>query len=44
MYVSDVPWTNGLDRPYPPGTNNYLNPEIHRAAFTLPEFFKRALG
>ncbi len=43
MYVSDVPWTNGLDQPYPPGKMNYLNPEIHRAAFSLPEFFKRAL-
>jgi spermidine synthase len=43
MYLSDAPWTNGLDRPYPPGRMNYLNPDIHHAAFALPEFFKRAL-
>jgi spermidine synthase len=43
MYVSNVPWTNGLDKPYPPGENRYLNPQIHRAAFALPEFFRRAL-
>lgn len=43
MYVSDVPWTNGLNKPYPPGENRYLNPEIHQAAFALPEFFKREL-
>jgi spermidine synthase len=43
MYVSDTPWENGLVTPYPPGTNNYINPEIHRAAFALPEFFRREL-
>ena len=43
MYVSDAPWTNGLDRPYPPGRMNYLNPEVHRAAFSLPEFFRKSL-
>lgn len=43
MYVSDTPWTEGLNKPYPPGLNQYLNPEIHRAAFALPEFFRRAL-
>jgi spermidine synthase len=43
LYMSDQPWTNGLDRAYPPGTMNYLNPEIHRAAFALPEFVKRYL-
>jgi spermidine synthase len=43
MYVSDTSWTNGLDRPYPPGVNNYINPEVHRAAFALPEFFRREL-
>lgn len=43
MYVSDTPWTNGLKSPYPPGINNYINPEIHRAAFALPEFFRREL-
>jgi spermidine synthase len=43
MYVSDAPWTNGLDRLYPPGQMNYLNPEVHRAAFSLPEFFRKSL-
>lgn len=43
MYVSDTPWTRGLNTPYPPGVNNYLNPEVHRAAFALPEFFRREL-
>lgn len=43
MYVSDTPWTAGLEIPYPPGTMNYLNPEMHRAAFALPEFFHRQI-
>ena len=43
MYVSDTPWTNGLNKPYPPGTNNYINPQVHQAAFALPEFFRRDL-
>ena len=43
MYLSDTPWENGLTRSYPPGQMNYLNPEIHRAAFALPEFFKREI-
>jgi spermidine synthase len=43
MYVSDTPWVNGLKIPYPPGINNYINPQIHRAAFALPEFFRREL-
>ena len=43
MYVSDTPWTNGLSTPYPPGVNNYINPEVHKAAFALPEFFKKEL-
>ena len=43
MYVSDTPWENGLKTPYPPGVNNYINPEIHRAAFAIPEFFRREL-
>ncbi|MDT8898973.1 MAG: polyamine aminopropyltransferase [Thermanaerothrix sp.] len=43
MYMSDVPWTNGLNKPYPPGQMNYLNPDVHRAAFALPEFFRRVL-
>jgi len=43
MYVSDTPWTDGLARAYPPGQMNYLNPDIHRAAFALPEFFRREL-
>ncbi len=43
MYVSDTPWKNGLRTPYPPGENQYLNPEIHKAAFALPEFFRKEL-
>jgi spermidine synthase len=43
MYVSDIHWENGLDTPYPPGENKYLNDEIHKAAFALPEFFKKEL-
>jgi spermidine synthase len=43
MYMSDTPWQNGLDKPYPKGINNYLNPDMHRAAFALPEFFRRKL-
>jgi spermidine synthase len=43
MYVSDTPWENGLKTPYPPGVNNYLNTGIHRAAFAIPEFFRREL-
>ena len=43
MYVSDTSWENGLQTPYPPGVNHYINPEVHRAAFALPEFFRREL-
>ena len=43
MYVSDTPWENGLSTPYPPGMNQYINLDIHRAAFALPEFFRREL-
>ena len=43
MYVSNTPWENGLKTPLPPGVNNYINSEIHKAAFALPEFFKREL-
>ena len=43
MYVSDTPWQNGLTTPYPPGENQYLNPEVHKAAFALPEFFRKEL-
>ncbi|MBI5824240.1 MAG: polyamine aminopropyltransferase [Chloroflexi bacterium] len=43
MYVSNTPWQNGLQTPMPPGVNNYINPEIHKAAFALPEFFRREL-
>ena len=43
MYVSDTPWEDGLKTPYPPGENKYLNPEIHRGAFALPEFFRKEL-
>ena len=43
MYVSDTPWENGLKNPIPPGVNNYINPEVHKAAFALPEFFRKEL-
>ena len=43
MYVSNVPWEKGLATPLPPGVNNYINPDVHRAAFALPEFFRREL-
>jgi spermidine synthase len=43
MYVSDTPWENGLKTPYPPGVNNYINPEVHRGAFAIPEFFRKEL-
>jgi spermidine synthase len=43
MYVSDIPWENGLQTPFPPGENKYINPEIHKAAFALPEFFRKEL-
>lgn len=43
MYVSDTPWQNGLERSLPPGENQYINPDVHRAAFALPEFFRREL-
>ncbi|MCS7089012.1 MAG: polyamine aminopropyltransferase [Thermoflexales bacterium] len=43
LYLSNRPWEEGLNKPYPPGENHYLNPEIHRAAFALPEFLKRKL-
>jgi spermidine synthase len=37
LYLSDIPWTAGLGKSYPADLN-YLNPDIHRAAFALPEF------
>lgn len=43
MYLSDTHWEKGLVTPYPPGVNNYINPDVHRAAFALPEFFRREL-
>lgn len=43
MYVSNIPWETGLSTPLPPGVNNYINPEVHKAAFALPEFFRREL-
>ncbi|RJP50558.1 MAG: polyamine aminopropyltransferase [Anaerolineaceae bacterium] len=44
MYISNTPWENGLKTPYPPGENQYLNPDIHKAAFALPEFFRKELS
>jgi len=43
MYVSNTPWHEGLNTPYPPGVNEYLSPQIHQAAFALPEFFRKDL-
>jgi spermidine synthase len=43
VYLSNVPWQAGLERPYPPGQNDYLSPEVHRAAFALPAAVQRAL-
>jgi len=43
MYVSDTPWENGLKNRFPPGPNQYINPDIHKAAFALPEFFRKEL-
>ncbi len=43
MYVSNTPWESGLKTPFPPGVNNYINADIHKAAFALPEFFRKEL-
>ena len=43
MYVSNTPWEDGLKTPFPPGVNNYINLDIHKAAFALPEFFRKEL-
>lgn len=43
MYGSDTPWTEGLKASFPPGENNYLNADVHQAAFALPEFFRREI-
>lgn len=37
LYVSDTPWTAGLGKQYPDRLK-YLNSEIHKSAFALPEF------
>jgi spermidine synthase len=43
MYVSNTPWEYGLTTPFPPGVNQYINSDIHKAAFALPEFFRKEL-
>lgn len=43
MYVSNTPWENGLKTPFPAGVNNYINADVHKAAFALPEFFRKEL-
>jgi spermidine synthase len=43
LYVSDVPWKNGLNTHLPPGKNNYINPDIYKGAFAPPEFFREEL-
>jgi spermidine synthase len=42
MYMSNVPWQSGIGRPYPDGMN-YFNSDVHKAAFALPEFFKKSI-
>ncbi|MFC2052824.1 polyamine aminopropyltransferase [Chloroflexota bacterium] len=42
MYISNIHWKISLDKPYP-GNMDYLNREIHEAAFALPEFIRRKL-
>ena len=43
LYGLDTTWTNGLTTPSPTGENKYINSEIHKAAFALPEFFRKEL-
>jgi spermidine synthase len=43
LYLSDTPWQNGLGKPYP-GQMRYLNEQIHRAAFALPQFLRDILA
>jgi spermidine synthase len=43
MYVSNTPWENGLKTLLPSGVNHYINPDVHEAAFALPEFFRKEL-
>jgi spermidine synthase len=43
MYVSNTPWENGMKTPFPPGVNHYINTDVHKAAFALPEFFRKEL-
>lgn len=43
MYVSNTPWENGLKSALPAGVNNYINSDVHKAAFALPEFFRKEL-
>ena len=42
LYMSNSPWTTGLDKAYP-GKMKYLNSDVHKAAFALPEFLKTFL-
>lgn len=42
LYMSNAPWRTGLDKAYP-GTMKYLNADVHKAAFALPEFLKTFL-
>lgn len=39
LYMSEIPWVNGLSKQYP-CTMKYLNPGIHKSAFEIPEFFR----
>lgn len=42
LYMSDTHWESGFGKPMPAGLR-YLNPEVQRAAFALPEFLRLAL-
>jgi spermidine synthase len=42
LYMSDAHWQKGLGKPYP-GEMSYLNRDVHKAAFALPEFFREFL-
>jgi len=43
VYISDTPYQDGFGRALPDGLK-YLTPEIHQAAFALPQFLKDALA
>jgi len=42
LYMSNSDWRKGIGKPYPKEAR-YFNPEIHVAAFALPQFLKELL-